>query len=95
MTVTALWGYDHGLPIDDSHGKKILADTVHKWYLQFADYIIYLLNRCGPAVLEGNTEGGDDHLVRAPRGAVALVLHPVSVRQLPNFGGSGIRPQYN
>ena len=42
----------------------------------------------------GNTEEIDDNLGPAPRGAVASVVHPVSIRQLPNFGGRGIRPKY-
>ena len=39
LTVTALWGYDHGLPIGNSHGKKRLANNVHKRYLQFDVYV--------------------------------------------------------
>ena len=39
LTVTALWGYNHGLPISNSHGKKKLANNVHKWYLVFNVYV--------------------------------------------------------
>ena len=39
LTVTALWGYDHGFPIGNSHGKKRLANIVHKRYLQFDVYV--------------------------------------------------------
>ena len=39
LTVTVLWGYDHGLPIGNSHGKKRLANIVHKRYLQFDVYV--------------------------------------------------------
>ena len=40
-----------------------------------------VLTRCYPMFPGCNTEGGDVHLVPAPRGAVGLVVNPVKFLQ--------------